>query len=527
VSLKSVDNQTGKQNPVPFEPQRKRHRFQVPLYVPDRAKGHPFDVAGWRGGMLRCQEGMSAEGSAKGRTLMAIDESKRAYRLADALVLLLLSMVPVMVLIAAAEGQAVAPTMLFWLLLLLPMVLVAWLVSWRDPEESTNGHRIAAIRVPRVEGLAAEFEQLVAPFVRPSRSYLEAGIPVVEGTPLVRAEGLFSQLERRLAPRRVIPFIEELEGGMVRVVGLPGGVDARLRTRSSPAVHLLLFVAAVITAVYAGARQQGVNLLEEPGLFPIGLPYALSLLTILGVHELGHYAMARRHGVEVTLPYFIPFPMGLGTLGAFIQMKSLIKTRRAIFDIGIAGPLAGLVIALPLLYFGVTTQSAPADGGNRLAVEAGSSMFLALLHELAYGADIGTTAVNLSPVAFAAWIGVLVTALNLLPVGQLDGGHIAYALFGRRHARVVSIATVSLMAGLGLVVWPGLLTWALIVTLIAGFSHMPALDDLTPPDGKRFALGVLTLALPILIVLPVPGALRAPTLDSPYQGRLLLSERAR
>jgi membrane-associated protease RseP (regulator of RpoE activity) len=458
---------------------------------------------------------------------MAVNESQRVYRLADALVLLLLSMVPVMVLLAAAEGQAAAPTVHFWLVLLLPMALVAWLLTWRDPEESANGHRIAASRVPRVEGLVAEFEHLVAPFVRPSRSYVEADVPVVEGTPLVPANGLFSQLERRLAPRRIIPFVEELAEGSVRVVGLPGEVDARLRTPSSPALHLLLFIATVITAVYAGARQRGVNLLEEPGLFPIGLPYALSLLTILGVHELGHYAMARRHGVEVTLPYFVPFPMGLGTLGAFIQMKSLIRTRRAVFDIGIAGPLAGLVVALPLLYLGVTTGSAPPGDGNRFAVDAGSSMLLALLQRLAYGGDIGTAAVNLSPVAFAAWIGVFVTALNLLPVGQLDGGHIAYALFGRRHARAVSIATVSLMAGLGLVVWPGLLTWALIVTLIAGFSHMPALDDVTPPDAKRFVLGVLTLALPILIVVPVPKALDAPTLDSPYQGRLLVSDGAR
>ena len=485
--------------------------------------------------MLRCREGTSAEGRMKAsrykspgaKTIMAINESKRVYRLADAFGLLLMSMVPVMVLLASAEGQAAAPTALFWLVLLLPMVLVAWLLTRRDPEESTNGHRIAAIRVPHVEGLAAEFEQLVAPLVRPGRSYDEAGVPVIEGTPVIPANGLFPQLQRRLAPRRIIPFIEELVDGRVRVVGLPGEVDARLRTRSSPAVHLLLFIATLITAVYAGARQRGVNLLDEPSLFPIGLPYAVSLLTILGVHEFGHYAMARRHGVAVTLPYFVPFPMGLGTLGAFIQMKSLIKTRRAIFDIGIAGPLAGLAVALPLLYFGIGTESASSGDGSRFAVDAGSSMFLALLQQVAYGGNISTAAVNLSPVAFAAWIGVFVTALNLLPVGQLDGGHIAYALFGRRHARAVSIATVSLMAGLGLVVWPGLLTWALIVTLIAGFSHMPALDDVTPPDAKRFALGVLTLALPILIVVPVPRSLEAPTLDSPYQGRLLVNEDAR
>jgi membrane-associated protease RseP (regulator of RpoE activity) len=247
----------------------------------------------------------------------------------------------------------------------------------------------------------------------------------------------------------------------------------------------------------------------------------MSLLAILGVHELGHYVMARRHGVDVSLPYFIPAPMGLGTFGAFIQMKSLIKSRRAIFDIGIAGPLAGLVIAVPLLYAGLTEAASIPPADEPRALNTGSSLLLALLYQAAHGSggDMGTIAINLSPGAFAGWIGVFVTALNLLPVGQLDGGHVAYALFGRRHARTVSIVVVLLMVGLGVFVWPGLLTWALLVSPLAGFSHMPALDDVTPPDTKRFALGALALALPIVILMPVPGALDSPTLDSPYQGR--------
>jgi membrane-associated protease RseP (regulator of RpoE activity) len=245
----------------------------------------------------------------------------------------------------------------------------------------------------------------------------------------------------------------------------------------------------------------------------------LALLTVLGIHELGHYFMARRHGVDVTLPYFIPAPMGLGTFGAFIQMKSLIKSRRAVFDIGIAGPLAGLVVAVPLLVVGIAGTERVPDGTGGLTVQTGSSLFLAMLYQLAYGSDAAAAAVSLSPVAFAGWIGVFVTGLNLLPVGQLDGGHVAYALFGRRNARAVSIATVVTMLALGLTIWPGLLAWALIVALLSGFSHLPALDDVTPPDTKRFALGALALVLPILIMLPVPGAFRSPTLDSPYQGR--------
>ena len=443
---------------------------------------------------------------------------RRAYRLADALMLLLLLMLPVMLLLGAAEGRPGAPTGLFWVLMLLPWILVSWLLTCCEPEETADGQRAAARHVAG-DAAAAQFETLILPFVRPRRSYVEAGVPVVEGTPQVQTPYLFSQLETRLAPHEVIPLLEEMDNGEVRVIGLPKAVDGRLRSGSSPILHLVLFAATVVTTIYAGARQQGINLLEDPGQFAVGVPYAASLLAILGVHELGHYFMARRYGVDVTPPYFIPVPMGLGTFGAFIQMKSLIRSRRAVFDIGIAGPLAGLVVAVPLLYLGVAGASPVPEAAGPFALQTGSSLLLALLYQLAYGGDIGNASVSLSPVAFAGWIGVFVTGLNLLPVGQLDGGHVAYTLFGRRHARTVSVVTVLLMVGLGLFVWPGLLAWALIVALLAGFSHMPALDDVTPPDAKRFALGAMALALPVLIMLPVPGALGDPMLDSPYQGR--------
>lgn len=185
------------------------------------------------------------------------------------------------------------------------------------------------------------------------------------------------------------------------------------------------------------------------------------------------------------------------------------------FDIGIAGPLAGLVIALPVLYFGLRA-SLPVAADSTMGVQTGSSMLLALLYQLTHGGELGSATIRLSPVVFAGWIGVFITALNLMPVGQLDGGHIAYGLFGRRYARWIGVATFLVMLGLGLTVWPGLLTWALLIALIAGFSHMPALDDVTPPDAKRFALGALTLAILVLIVMPLPGAVRGMMLDCPY-----------
>jgi membrane-associated protease RseP (regulator of RpoE activity) len=208
--------------------------------------------------------------------------------------------------------------------------------------------------------------------------------------------------------------------------------------------------------------------------------------------------------------------MGLGTFGAFIQIKSPIKSRRAVFDIGVSGPLAGLVVALPALYFGLQGTPPLPEGAHATGVHASSSILLALMYQLANGGELGVPVIQLSPVAFAGWIGLFITALNLMPVGQLDGGHIAYGLFGQRRARFIGVAAFLAMAGLGLTVWPGLLTWALMIALIAGFSHMPALDDVTPPDAKRFAIGAVALVVLVLTIAPLPAAARGLMLDCPY-----------
>ena len=188
------------------------------------------------------------------------------------------------------------------------------------------------------------------------------------------------------------------------MVALPQAVDGSLRRRSSVTTNIVLFLATVATTVWAGALHQGVNLLTEPGRFMVGLPYAAALLGILGVHEFGHYFTARRYGVDVTLPYFIPVPMGLGTFGAFIQMKSLIRSRRAVFDIGIAGPLAGLVVALPALYFGLRGTPPLADELHTTGVYSGSSLLLAFIYQFANGGELGSAVIRLSPVAFAGWM---------------------------------------------------------------------------------------------------------------------------
>lgn len=441
------------------------------------------------------------------------------FRVADAVVLLLIFLLPLMLLIGRAEGTQARPGLLFWLLVLLPLLLLPWLWAARVAEGAETATAPGAAALPVASsGLSADaLAAAAAPVLQVDRKHVQNGVPIVEGRLRGDAPAAFAALERALAPAAT-PLLESTGGQRVRVLAMPTALNAALRRRSAVWVNALLFLATVATTIFAGALHRGVNLLETPSQLLVGVPYAAALLAILGIHEMGHFVVARRHGVEVTWPYFIPVPMGLGTLGAFIQIKSLIKSRRAVFDIGIAGPFAGLVVALPALYFGLQGAE-PMTGGSSQGVHTGSSVLLALLYQLANGgsfAEATGAMVRLSPLALAGWIGLLVTALNLLPVGQLDGGHIAYALFGRRHARTVGIVTVLLMLVLGLTVWPGLLTWALLIALIGGFSHMPALNDVTAPDGKRYALGALALGILVLIMTPLPGAMRGMMLDCPY-----------
>jgi membrane-associated protease RseP (regulator of RpoE activity) len=287
-------------------------------------------------------------------------------------------------------------------------------------------------------------------------------------------------------------------------------------------LHWLLFGLTVITTTWAGANHQGVDLAQDPGRFFVGLPYSIGLLLILGVHELGHFFMARRHAIDVTPPYFIPVPFGLGTFGAFIQMRSPPANRKALFDVAVAGPLAGLVIAVPALLLGLQfSKITPGDGmlshGFLRGATVGSSILFTLLTKLSFGdaAQYGAL-VHLSPLAFAGWLGLFVTALNLLPVGQLDGGHITRAMFGSRVGQMISSVAMWSLLLLALFVWPGLMLWVLIIFLIAGRGS-PPLNDVTPLDTGRMVLGYIAILILILILAPMPHSLWDVANDaSPY-----------
>jgi membrane-associated protease RseP (regulator of RpoE activity) len=265
---------------------------------------------------------------------------------------------------------------------------------------------------------------------------------------------------------------------------------------------LLLLGATFVTTTVAGASLAGADLLRAPLEIVTGLPFSLTLLVILGTHELGHYFMGRWHGIHVTLPYFIPMPFSaLGTFGAFIQMRGPIRNRRQLFDVGFAGPVAGLVVALPLFILGLLWSEITRMPYGMMARELGDSLLTALLKGLLQPVTAGQT-LQWHPVAIAAYFGILLTGVNLLPAGQLDGGHIAYALFGRA-ARAVAVVTLVILVLMGMLVWNGWYVWAGFVFL-TGLRHPTPLDDVTPLDRGRLLVGVGAFVLFVLTLIPAP-----------------------
>jgi membrane-associated protease RseP (regulator of RpoE activity) len=319
------------------------------------------------------------------------------------------------------------------------------------------------------------------------------------------AEASYGPLRERFRALGYTPLLRR-EGNSDIVVAQRGIVGA---ARFNPLVNVFLLAATILTTLFAGASFAGVNVFAAvravtatgdvsrlSSAFIAGAPFALTLLFILGVHEMGHYLAARIHGLQVTLPYFIPFPFGLlGTLGAFIQLKSPVENRKALFDVGLAGPLAGFVVAIPLMVVGLLQSEIVSRTAS--AGYLGSSILLRWLVDtlLPHAAN---QAVALSPIAIAAWFGLLVTGFNLLPLGQLDGGHIAYAALGKA-ARPLGIAAFVGLIVLGFTVWSGWMTWAFLA-LITGLGHAEPLNDITPLDGARKFLGLMTVVMFISII---------------------------
>ncbi|MDO9532168.1 MAG: site-2 protease family protein [Deltaproteobacteria bacterium] len=273
-------------------------------------------------------------------------------------------------------------------------------------------------------------------------------------------------------------------------------------------LHLGLLLATVVTTVIAGALQQGVNPLETPELLYTGIPFSFTLLLILGAHEMGHYLVSRRHHLDVTLPYFIPappIPFIIGTFGAFIRIRSPIRDKRALLDVGCSGPLIGVLVAIPVILIGLKLSTVTVIGGGEETITLGEPLLFKLLSWLALGPMTPEENVILHPVAFAGWIGLLVTALNLLPVGQLDGGHVAYALFPEYH-RYISLGMLGLLVVCGVIFWQGWLLWAVLLVFL-GWRHPPPYQFWVPLDRRRRVLGIITIVVFGLTFSPAPFVL--------------------
>jgi membrane-associated protease RseP (regulator of RpoE activity) len=339
------------------------------------------------------------------------------------------------------------------------------------------------------------------------------------GTLQLEPEEVLAQLNPLLEPLGFTAFLQRDRGQDV-VLAAEGLQDAdtagqsgggllrrlmRVAGRSPGWLHLALLLATIATTMYAGAILLDRGTLATAGdVLRAGGPFALTLLFILGVHEMGHYVAARRHRAKVTLPFFVPLPIpgSLGTLGAVIFIRSALKTRRALFDVGISGPLAGLTVALPLFVIGLLLP--PIAFGapiNMVFRGVGVPPLLDFLGSFVVDGSL-SRAVLLHPVALAAWFGVLLTALNLLPLGQFDGGHVAYALFGRG-AWPLALSMFSLLILMGFLFWPVWFIWAFLAGL-TGLRHPPPNDDITRLDIRRTLLGWLTILIFLLIIVPQP-----------------------
>jgi len=241
---------------------------------------------------------------------------------------------------------------------------------------------------------------------------------------------------------------------------------------------------------------------EHPAVLALGIPFSFTLLTILLAHEMGHYFAGKFHGIDVSYPYFIPAPNVFGTFGAFIRIRSPIATRRALFDVGLSGPVVGFVFALPALAYGIATSKIVPGAEKNASLVFGHPLLVRFFAAL-YHPNVDVTWVLLNPVARAAWVGLFVTALNLLPVWQLDGGHVMYSLASQWHRRISIALSVGLIAmGMLSPVW---YVWGVLLLLLTfRFRHPPVYDYWQPLDSSRRAWAAAALVIFLLCFTPWP-----------------------
>ncbi len=320
-----------------------------------------------------------------------------------------------------------------------------------------------------------------------------------------RAEEESEKLARELISLGFYPWIRRVGEGYYEIII----VKSPKRGKSKPTLNIILFLLTVISTLTIGALQQNPDLIKDIGLLfskiYLGVPFSFTLMFILLSHELGHYFLAKKHQVDATLPYFIPFPHPLvGTLGAFIRIRSPIPSEKALLDIGVAGPFMGMIVALPLTALGLHLSYFVPLTNQPGAILIGDSLLFKLLALVFKGIPPNGYDLVLHPIAYAGWLGFFVTALNLIPIGQLDGGHISYAMFGRKQRMVAKLALLALII-LG-VKWPGWWTWGILVVIL-GINHPAPMNEVASLDKRRKLVGILAFILLIITFIPVPFSL--------------------
>ena len=296
----------------------------------------------------------------------------------------------------------------------------------------------------------------------------------------------------------------------------PAVWQPRVKFQDRVWLHSLLFLLTIVTTTLVGADQYAGFLADftQTGRLPMsvsallvrGLWYSGTILGILGCHELGHYFACRYYDVDASLPYFLPVPISItGTLGAFIRIREPIPQKRMLFDIGIAGPIAGFLVAVPTLFFGVAMSHVVKMPENFVGLELGEPLLFKAVSWLLWGSVPNGYSLNLHPMAFAAWFGLLATALNLFPIGQLDGGHISYAVLGPRSTVVtfafLGVAVLLTFFSASWIVWTGLL---LVMLFMVGPHHPRVFDEEEPLDRTRLVLALCAVVIFILCFTPAP-----------------------
>jgi membrane-associated protease RseP (regulator of RpoE activity) len=374
-----------------------------------------------------------------------------------------------------------------------------------DPatENTSRLETVAQLRA-QLAGILADAETLweTAPKRRGAQVLRFRGHMIAapeEGYPLLR---------QRFAALGYTPILRQ-EGEYQVVTALP--IVFASSTPKRWWINLVLFLLTIASTTLVGAvleqelpfDESLMHLFQNPRLLLSGIPASLTIMGILTVHEFGHYFAARKHGLDSSLPYFIPLPFGLiGTMGAIIRMRTPWEDRDALFDVGAAGPLAGIAIALPLFFIGLMVSPAlpPQPDGMPL----GTPLLLRWMEDVVYvlrgipqDYDI-----YVNSWAFTAWFAVFVSGLNLLPIGQLDGGHVAYAVLGDR-MRVLSTGVIAVLGALGIFLWSGWYMW-IGFSFLSGWMHPPPLNALAPLSKTRRILGYCVFALMVLLFTPAP-----------------------